>query len=159
MQDVRSSQSEPLPTVLFLRSSHSDDWLPKLFGGVQYLSVETRSPFLLFTSSCFCRRWTCDRRWDKRKHNARTRRAMRRSTMQTCPLGKWWCVLLTTVTRLASAEKHRPRHEADRIGHQNDGLPGRKPAHVAERQLEAIPEEPEEQHVDVLKVIPQRVWR
>ena len=42
----------------------------------------------------------------------------------------------------------------DGIGHENDGLPGRKPAHVAEYQLEAFPDEPEEQHVDVLQVIP-----
>ena len=35
-----------------------------------------------------------------------------------------------------------------------DGLPGRKPAHVAEYQLEAFPDEPEEQQVDVLQVIP-----
>ena len=42
----------------------------------------------------------------------------------------------------------------DGIGHQNDGLQGHKPAKAAERQLEAVPDEPEEQHVDVLQVIP-----
>ena len=50
----------------------SDDWLPQLFASVQYLFVETKSPLLLSTSSCFCRRWTCDRRWDFRKHIAST---------------------------------------------------------------------------------------
>ena len=69
------------------------------------------------------------------------------------------CRVLTAVTRLASAEQHRPRREADRIGHDNDELSGHKQAHVAERQREAIPEEPEEQHVDVLKIIPHRFWR
>ena len=33
-----------LPTLLFLRSSHSDDWLPQLFGGVQ-LNVEKAPSF------------------------------------------------------------------------------------------------------------------
>ena len=60
--------------------------------------------------------------------------------------------VLTAVTWLASVEQHRPRREDDGIGHENDGLPGRKPAHVAERQLEALPDEPEEQHVDILQV-------
>ena len=39
-------------------------------------------------------------------------------------------------------------------------LPRRKPAHVAERQLEAVPDKPEEQHVDtILQVFPHRSWR
>ena len=54
---------------------------------------------------------------------------------------------------LASAEQHRPWREDDGVGHENDGRLGRKPTHAAERQLEAVPE-PEEQHVDVLQVIP-----
>ena len=73
------------------------------------------------------------------------------STLQTCTLGKW-CVLLTTVTGLALVEQHRPRREADRIGHQNDELLRHEPTHVAHRQPEAVPEEPEEQRVDVLQV-------
>ena len=36
--------------------------LPQLFGSAQYFFVSTKS------LSCFCRRWTSDRRWDKRKH-------------------------------------------------------------------------------------------
>ena len=74
------------------------------------------------------------------------------STLQTCPLGKWWCVMSTTVTRLAWVDQHRPRREADRIGHQNDELLRHEPAHVAHRQPEAVPEEPEEQRVDLLQV-------
>ena len=65
----------PLLALLFLRSSRSDDWLPQLFGSVQYLFVETKSTFLLCTSSCFCHRWTCDGRWDKKetqRHNEET---------------------------------------------------------------------------------------
>ena len=61
---------------------------------------------------------------------------------------------MTVVTRLESVEQNRPRREDDGIGHENGGLLGRKPAHVAERQLEAALDEPEEQHVDVLQVIP-----
>ena len=66
--------------------------------------------------------------------------------------------VLTAVTRLASVEQHSPRGEADRIGHQNDELPRGQPAHVAERQLRAIPDEPEEQTVDVLQVFPYPLW-
>ena len=53
--------------------------------------------------------------------------------------------VLTAVTRLASRED-------DGVGHEIDGLLGRKPAHVAERQMEAAPDEPEEKHVDVFQV-------
>ena len=68
--------------------------------------------------------------------------------------------LLTAVTKLAhQVEQHRPRREDDRIGHKNDELPRRKPAHVAKRQLEAVPDEPEEQHINVLQVFPRRLWR
>ena len=67
LQDLR------LLALLFLRSSHSDDWLPQLFGSVQYFFVSTKSPFPLSLSSFFGRRWTCDKRWDRRKHTARVR--------------------------------------------------------------------------------------
>ena len=65
------------------------------------------------------------------------------------------CVL-TSDTRLAV--QHRPRREDERreddgIGHQNDDAEVRQPAHVAHRQPEAVPEEPEEQRVDVLQVV------
>ena len=55
------------------------------------------------------------------------------------------------------AVRHRPqredeRREDDGIGHQNDELLRRQPAHVAHRQPEAVPEEPEEQRVDALQV-------
>ena len=69
------------------------------------------------------------------------------------------CRVLTAVTKLASAEQHRPRREDDGIRHENDEFPRRKPAHVAERQLRAVPDVHEEQHVDVLQVIPHRFWR
>ena len=67
--------------------------------------------------------------------------------------------VLTAITRLASVEQHGPWREDDGIGHEIDGLPGRKPARAAERQLEAVPDKPEEQHVDVRQVIPHRFWR
>ena len=141
LRDMRGSQSEPLPALLFLGSSHSDDRLAQLFWGVQYLFVETKSPFLLSTSSCFCRRWTCDWRWDKRKHNATTRRrvhihsgcrphwpALRgklrlphpkpltSSTLQTCPLGKWWCVFANNChkARRGRAAPTTARRRSDR---------------------------------------------
>ena len=57
------------------------------------------------------------------------------------------------MARLASVEQHRPRHKEDRIGHQNDELLRREPALVAHRQPEAVPEEPEEQRVDVGQVV------
>ena len=66
--------------------------------------------------------------------------------------------VLTGVTRLASAAQHRPRREDDGIGHENDELPRRKPAHVAERELRAVPDVHEEQRVDVLQVIPHPLW-
>ena len=50
LRGLRRGQSEPLLPLLFLRSSHSDDWLPQLFGSVQYFFVSTKS------LSCFCRR-------------------------------------------------------------------------------------------------------
>ena len=58
-----------------------------------------------------------------------------------------------------AVEQHRPQHEDDGILHENDELPGRKLAYVAKRQLEAVPDEQEEQHVDVLQVIPHPLWR
>ena len=42
--------------------------------------------------------------------------------------------VLTVVTRLASVEQYRKRREDDGVGHESDGLLGRKPAHVTERQ-------------------------
>ena len=45
------------------------------------------------------------------------------------------------------------------IGHEKDEHPRRKPARATERQLKAVPDEPEEQHVDVLQVFPHRFWR
>ena len=39
---------------------YSDDRLPQLSRGLQYFFVVTKSPFMLATSSCFCRRWCCD---------------------------------------------------------------------------------------------------
>ena len=163
-----SSCAPPTPTTGCRNSS----------GASSSFFVSTGSLFLLSTSSCFCRRWTCDRRWDKRKHNATTRggvhihsgcrprwaalrgklrlphpKPLTSSTLQTSPLDKRWCVLLTTVTRLAWVEQHRPRREADGIGHQNDELLRHEPAHVAHRQPEAVPEEPEEQCVDLLQVV------
>ena len=69
------------------------------------------------------------------------------------------CRVLTAVTRLASAAQHRPRREDDGIQQENDEFPRRKPAHVTERRMEAVPDEPEEQHVDVLQVISHPSWR
>ena len=46
-----------------------------------------------------------------------------------------------------------PRREGDGIGHQNDELLNHVPAHVAHRQPEAEPEEPEEQGIDILQVV------
>ena len=74
---------------------------------------------------------------------------------ETRACGVVWHVM-TAVTRLASVAQHRPRREDDGIRHENDKLPGRNPAHVAERQLEAVPDERHEQHVDVLQVFPHR---
>ena len=75
----------------------------------------------------------------------------------SCP--PWEDVLrcvLTDDTKLAV--QHRARREDERrvedgIGHQNDELLRRKPAHVANRQPEAVPDEPEEQRIDVLQVV------
>ena len=66
--------------------------------------------------------------------------------------------VLTGVTGLASVEQHRPRCEDDGIRHEMDELPDRKAAHHAERQLEAVPDEPKEQHVGVLQVFPRLLW-
>ena len=63
--------------------------------------------------------------------------------------------VVTAVTGLASVEQHRTAVEQ----HENDERQGRMPDHVPERQLEAVPDEPEEQHVDVLQVFPHRLWR
>ena len=62
------------------------------------------------------------------------------------------CVL-RDVTRLAWVEQHRPRREADGIGHQNDELLRHVPAHVAHRQPEAEPEEPGEHCIDLRQVV------
>ena len=80
-----------------------------------------------------------------------------RLTRETRDCGFVWRVL-TAVARLASVKQHRPRRKDDRIGHQDDELPRGEPAHAAERQREAVPDEPEEQHADVLQVFPHR-WR
>ena len=61
--------------------------------------------------------------------------------------------MLTDVARLAWVEQRWSRHEGDGIWHQNDELLRHEPAHVAHRQPEAEPEEPEEQRVDLLQVI------
>ena len=67
--------------------------------------------------------------------------------------------MVTTVARVALVEQRRPRREDDRIGHPNDELLRREPAHVADRQPEAVPEEPEEQRVDVLQVVSESKLR
>ena len=111
--------------------------------------------FLLFVStkslSCFCRRWTCDRRWDKRKHkhspSDNVTVAVAVSTVAVVVLSP------TDVTRLAWVEQRWSRREGDGIWHQNDELLRHEPAHVAHRQPEAEPEEPEEQRVDLFQVI------
>ena len=54
---------------------------------------------------------------------------------------------------LAFVEQRWPRREGDGIWHQNDELLCHVPAHVAHRQPEAEPEEPEEQGIDVLQVV------
>ena len=61
--------------------------------------------------------------------------------------------VLTDVARLAWVEQRWSRREGDGIWHQNDELLRHEPAHVAHRQPEAEPEEPEEQRVDLLQVI------
>ena len=59
-----------------------------------------------------------------------------------------------TVTERA-VQSSSTDHGARTMGsvNQNDELPRHQPAHVAERQLEAIPDEAEEQRVDLLQVI------
>ena len=54
---------------------------------------------------------------------------------------------------LAWVEQRWSRREGDGIWYQNDELLRHEPAHVAHRQPEAEPEEPEEQRVDLLQVI------
>ena len=66
--------------------------------------------------------------------------------------GPGGCVL-TDVARLAWVEQRWSRREGDGIWHQNDELLCYVPAHVAHRQPEAEPEEPEEQGIDVLQVV------
>ena len=150
LRDLHRAHSEPLLAVIFLRSSHSDDWLPQLFGSVRYLFAETRSPFMLSTSRWFCPRSTCERRRIKRKHNASTKRgvhihsscrthwvAVRKKSLPPHPrplVSKWCCVLLTTVAKLALVEQHRPRREDDRIGHQNDCVASQPTLHIAIRK-------------------------
>ena len=56
--------------------------------------------------------------------------------------------VLTDVERLAWVEQRWSRREGDGIWHQNDELLRHEPAHVAHRQPEAKPEEPEEQRGD-----------
>ena len=63
LRDPRRVQSEPVLTLLCLRSSYSDDWLLQLFFSVQYFLVSTKS------LSCFCLERTSEWRWDQRKHN------------------------------------------------------------------------------------------
>ena len=58
--------------------------------------------------------------------------------------------------RLGRAARTTARRRWDRARERR--TLSRKPAHVAERQLEAVPDEPEEQHADVLQVIPNRFW-
>ena len=124
----------------------------------------------------------CDRRWDKRKHSATVAVAVSTVAVVVRQLIRGnaiahvvfdpWCdrkprkewpgrSVLTDVTRLAWVEQHRSRREGDGIGHQHDELPRGQPAHVAHRQLEAEPEEPEEQGIDLFHVVsePQLRWR
>ena len=122
---------------------------PQLFGSVQNFFVETKSEGGVHIHSDCRPHWAALRgklRLPHPKH-------LTSSTLQTSPLDKRCCLLLTIVTRLAWVEQHRPRREGGGIGHQNDGLLCHVPAHVAHRQLEAEPEEPEEQRVDVLQVV------
>ena len=39
LRGLQGSQSEPLLALIFLRSSHSDDWLPHLFVSVHHLEL------------------------------------------------------------------------------------------------------------------------
>ena len=88
-----------------------------------------------------------------------TRPPLVNSTRETRACGFVWHVL-TAVTRLASVEQHRPRSEADWIGHQNDELPRGQPTYAAERQPRADHDEAEEQRVDLHEVMsePQHGW-
>ena len=61
-------------------------------------------------------------------------------------------MLEDTYKTFRAAVQHRPRREDEGIGHKNDELLHR-PAHAAERQLKAIPDEAEEQRVDLLDII------
>ena len=138
------------------------------------------SPFMPSTSSpnSSCR-WTCDRAWEKENTTPRRGRS---------PLHQWVAHCKTTsslpsvagrrrscclssqkqlrVACLDSFRRARLGRAARTMARRRWGrarerrTPGsRKPTHVAERQLEAFPDEPEEQHVDVLRVIPHPLWR
>ena len=122
---------------------------------------------MLSTSRCSCRRSTCDRRRNKRKHIASSRRGGHlhsecRSSGQHCKslpphhrplISKWCCVLLTTVARLAWSSSTGRGAKTIESGTRMDELLRREPAHFAHRQPEAVPEEPEEQRVDALQVV------
>ena len=60
------------------------------------------------------------------------------------PMSSVFLGVLTSVTKLAWVEQYHPRREGHRIGHQNAELLRHVPTHVAHRQAEAEPEEPEE---------------
>ena len=154
------AQSDPLLALLFLRSSHSDDWLPQLFWNVQCCFVETKSPFLLSTSSCSCRRWTCDGRWSKGSTNTHeaTTWLLQWLSVQSQWLYDSWSVgppspmssLFLGITKSAAkgarkicvCKNHKARlGRADGIRHKNDELLRREPADAAHRQPEAAPEE------------------
>ena len=57
--------------------------------------------------------------------------------------------VLTDVARRARVEHRWSRREGDGTWHQSGELLRHEPAHVAHRQQEAEPEEPEEQRVDL----------
>ena len=68
-----------------------------------------------------------------------------RLNQETRACGFVWRLEICHEARLCRAAPTTARR---RWGLENDGLLGRKPAHAAERQLEAVPDDPEEQHVD-----------
>ena len=107
----------------------------------------------------------------KNTRSAATRSGQHTVSELKLAIGCWYTLLLQILKKqrrltclgschkARSVEQHRPRREDQGVGHENDGLTGRKPVHVAQRQLEAVPDEREEQHVDVLQVIPRPLWR
>ena len=107
------------------------------------------SPFVLSTSSprspC---RWTGDGAWDVASKIIFTFSPQTCTILRTLGSGdtRWQL----RVACLDNCHLGRARERRT--------LESQKPAHVAEFQLEAVPDEPEPQHVDVLKVIP-RFWR